>query len=276
MRYWDGEKWTERFAPEIAPVTSGAVDAAASATVDPAAPLTVESVAPAVAPATPSAGARKNWLLRHKAVTAILVVLLIAVFSAVVNGGGTKSSSAGSSSDPVAASAADNAAATKAAAYKAASDKLDADKAAAEQAAADKAAADAAAAEQAAEKARKNPASYNTIGARDYALLVKDPDAHIGEKYVVYGYVTQFDSATGTDSFRASTGASRQPDWYDYDQNTVVTAANAADIANVVNDDLVTLYVEVMGALSYDTQIGGNTTVPNLKVHIIKVTGSTK
>jgi hypothetical protein len=208
--------------------------------------------------------------------TAIGVVLLVGMFSAAVNGGGTKSNSAGSSSDPVATSAADSAAATKAAAYKTASDKLDAEKAAAEQVAADKAAADAVAAEKAAEKTRKNPSSYKTIGARDYALLVKDPDAHIGEKYVVYGYVTQLDSATGTDTFRANTGSSTQSDWYNYDQNTVATAADPGDFANVVNDDLVTLYVEVVGALSYDTQIGGNTTVPNLKVNIIKVTGSTK
>jgi hypothetical protein len=37
---------------------------------------------------------------------------------------------------------------------------------------------------------------------------------------------------------------------------------------------LVKMYVEVGGSISYDTQIGGNTTVPSVLVNIIKVTGS--
>jgi len=36
------------------------------------------------------------------------------------------------------------------------------------------------------------------------------------------------------------------------------------------------MYVTVSGALSYDTQIGGSTTVPEFEVNIIKVIGQSK
>ncbi len=42
---------------------------------------------------------------------------------------------------------------------------------------------------------------------------------------------------------------------------------------DVVNDDLFRAEVTVAGALSYDTQIGGNTTVPTLTTDTIRVTG---
>jgi len=59
--------------------------------------------------------------------------------------------------------------------------------------------------------------------------------------------------------------------WYDYDVNTLVMApAGQSNIlTNVVEGDLVTMYVEVIGAYSYDAQIGGNTTVPQFQVNII-------
>lgn len=124
------------------------------------------------------------------------------------------------------------------------------------------------------EAARTNPAKYKAISDRDYKLLVKDPDSHVGERFVVYGHVTQFDSATGTDTFLASTSSNRSGDWFDYDTNTLASSDDASLFKNVVEDDLVTMYVDVLGSFSYDTQIGGNTTVPHLAVNIIEVTGS--
>ena len=244
QRYWDGEQWTEHFAPGT--------------------PLV-----------TPPAIARKNWFLRHKVITAVGAVLLLAMFSGIASGGGTKSVNIAPAADSVAtSSAADKAAADQAAADKAAAAKAVADKAAAAKAAAAKAAADKAAAAKAA--AWKNPATYKSMSARNFALLVKNPDAHIGEKLVIYGYISQFDAATGTDTFLAQVASVRKADWYEYDENVMATAADANDFTRVVEGDKVTLYVEVMGSFSYDTQAGGNTTVPQVRVHIVKVTGSTK
>ncbi|MFC9358812.1 DUF2510 domain-containing protein [Rhodococcus sp. NPDC057014] len=123
------------------------------------------------------------------------------------------------------------------------------------------------------EAARMDRSTYEVLGERDFALLAKNPDASKGRKIVVYGVVTQFDSATGTTTFRADTAAGPSDRSYDYDQNTVVTGARSL-LANVVEDDLLTMYVEVLGSYSYETQIGGNTTVPQLQANIIDVTGS--
>lgn len=126
---------------------------------------------------------------------------------------------------------------------------------------------------QAIEAAKKDPASYEQLTDRDFALIAKNPDAATGRKVVVYGRITQFDSATGTTQFLARTAANQPSSKYDYDQNTMVVGDTAALIANVVEDDLVTMHAEVLGSYTYDTQAGGSTTVPKLQVNIIDVTG---
>lgn len=127
---------------------------------------------------------------------------------------------------------------------------------------------------QAEEAAKKDPATYEQLTERDFALIAKNPGAAVGRKVVVYGRVTQFDSATGTAQFLARTAPFVPDSVYDYDQNTMVVGDTAALIANVVEDDLVTMHAEVLGSFSYDTQAGGNTTVPKLQVNIIEVTGT--
>ncbi|MGW6695335.1 DUF2510 domain-containing protein [Rhodococcus sp. NPDC054953] len=127
---------------------------------------------------------------------------------------------------------------------------------------------------QAEEAAKKDPASYEQLTDRDFALIAKDPAAAVGRKVVVYGRVTQFDSATGTTQFLARTAPSVPDRVYDYDQNTFVVGDTAALIRDVVEDDLVTMHAEVLGSFTYDTQAGGSTTVPKLQVNLIEVTGS--
>lgn len=143
-------------------------------------------------------------------------------------------------------------------------------KAEAEAAAKAKAAADAVA-----QAALRDRTKYRALSSRDWSLLAKTPESHIGEKVKVYGNVTQFDAATGVDTFRANTDGVRHTQSYEYDTNTLVTAG-AADLSNVVEHDLVTMYVEVTGSNSYETTLGGTTTIPTLKVHVIEVAGSTK
>jgi hypothetical protein len=100
--------------------------------------------------------------------------------------------------------------------------------------------------------------------------MAKNPDSWTDRKIIVYGVVTQFDSATGTTAFRADTGPVPVTDPYDFDQNTFVTAHDSRMVSNIVEDDIVTMYVEVEGAYTYDTQIGGSTTAPSLLVNIIE------
>lgn len=128
-------------------------------------------------------------------------------------------------------------------------------------------------AQRAAEAAKQDRSTYEAISDRDFALLVKNPEGFTGRKFVLYGRVSQFDSATGPSTFRADAAASPQEYWGLYGENVVVTGSSRM-LTDVVEDDLVTMYVEVAGAYSYDTQIGGSTTAPKLTVNIIDVTGT--
>lgn len=129
------------------------------------------------------------------------------------------------------------------------------------------------AAEAAAAAAEADPSTFQEIDERTWALVAKNPASHIGEKYVVFGAVTQFDSATGPSSFRANTGATQQEYWYEYEVNTIVNADNAAAVADVVQDDLLKMYVKVEGAVTYNTTIGGSTTAPKVALKHYEIIG---
>jgi hypothetical protein len=109
---------------------------------------------------------------------------------------------------------------------------------------------------------------HREVSARDWQMIAKDPDAHMGERIVVHGYVTQFDAATGNDSFRASVDGVKHRSWYEYETNTILRGS-ADSLADIVVKDQFKAEVTVKGSLSYDTQIGGKTTVPLLQIDTI-------
>lgn len=113
------------------------------------------------------------------------------------------------------------------------------------------------------------------ITAREWQLIAKNPDAHIGDTVIVYGQVTQFDAATGTTAFRANAdGVEHKPayGYADYSTNTLF-AGDAAVLRDIVEGDLFKAEAIVVGATSYDTQIGGATTAPQLSVTKIDIIG---
>lgn len=119
--------------------------------------------------------------------------------------------------------------------------------------------------------------NYKTLSSRQFKLMAKDSDAHAGKTYVIYGEITQFDSATGTEAFRADTGPKKLRISYgfvNYPQNSVLTGTETR-LKKLVEGDCFRAKVTVVGSYSYDTQIGGNTTVPLFRVDAISVYGST-
>jgi hypothetical protein len=116
-----------------------------------------------------------------------------------------------------------------------------------------------------------DPATYEAITPREFALLVKNPDASIGRKVVLYGLVTQFDTGTGQDSFRARTGA----EIGDYRQNSIFYAKDPSILSQVVARDAVTIWCKGNGTETYKTTHNGVETVPKFWVNIIKDAGST-
>lgn len=112
---------------------------------------------------------------------------------------------------------------------------------------------------------------YGTIGERDWALLVKNPDGSIGQRIIIYAQVTQFDAATGTTTFRAN-GFPAQQSYY-WDGDNIMINGSAGLLAGVVEDDILKIYATADGSLTYSTQIGGSTTVPEFTADYIDIIG---
>jgi hypothetical protein len=117
------------------------------------------------------------------------------------------------------------------------------------------------------------PIEYLTLTNRPWALIMKAPDDHVGEYYKVYACITQFDAATGSDTFRAQASYEDEGQWLTAGTNALFTG-DAGDLADFVTNDVVLMDVVVLGSFSYDTQIGGKATVPLFRVDVISRKGS--
>lgn len=114
-----------------------------------------------------------------------------------------------------------------------------------------------------------NRETYTELSERDFQLLIKDPDAAAGQKHVIYGEVTQLDAATGNRGMRIDALATHPTETYVSGDNAVVSVEDPTILQPIVSGDRVKLFVTVKGALSYDTQIGGSTTVPEFSAAMI-------
>lgn len=123
------------------------------------------------------------------------------------------------------------------------------------------------------EAEQTDPANYASLSERDWALVERDPDSHQGEKYRLYGYVTQADAATGDVTIRVNTSPVQQGRRFYYDVNTMVFSGRDGVFSDVVRDDHVKMLVEVEGALSYDTMIGGSATAVTVAAYDVEVIG---
>ncbi|MGO1684837.1 MAG: hypothetical protein ACTHYR_07655 [Brachybacterium sp.] len=107
---------------------------------------------------------------------------------------------------------------------------------------------------------------YEELDERTLARIVKAPDDHLGRQVIVYGAITQLDAATGKCFVRISIADAPQDAWYDYEHNSVGFAGDGESDCPVLDpfvaDDEVKLWITIGGSISYDTQIGGSTTVP--------------
>jgi hypothetical protein len=119
---------------------------------------------------------------------------------------------------------------------------------------------------------KPKPAAHK-VTERQWAKVVKNPDRYEGKRYIIYGEVNQFDSATGESNFLADT-ANRNTTSYGYfDGENSWMEGKASKLEDLIEGDVFKASVTVVGSYSYDTQMGGNTTVPELHVNSIKQVG---
>jgi hypothetical protein len=118
------------------------------------------------------------------------------------------------------------------------------------------------------------PTVYGKLSARGWAQVVKAPDNYIGRAYQVWACITQFDAATGEDAFRGDASYGYTTNYGIFQGDNSIIQGNAAMLSAFVKDDVVAMNVIVLGSYSYDTQIGGSTTVPSFQVKKIRRVGS--
>jgi hypothetical protein len=111
------------------------------------------------------------------------------------------------------------------------------------------------------------------VSKRQWAKIVKKPESYRGDRYIIYGQVKQFDSATGDDNFLADTAHRNTMSYGFFDGENTLLTGSEKQLDDLVEDDVFRASVTVLGKMDYDTQIGGNTTVPLLEVNSIKVIG---
>ena len=115
--------------------------------------------------------------------------------------------------------------------------------------------------ERAKEIAALDAGPYRKLTKRDWQRLVKAPDRFLRKCYKLFACISQYDAATGEDTFLAQASNERQRLWFTYGDAVVVVSAPSR-FRTLVEDDIVKMKVMAYGSLSYDTQRGGNTTVP--------------
>jgi hypothetical protein len=118
------------------------------------------------------------------------------------------------------------------------------------------------------------PVVYAKLSARGWALIVKNPDAYIGKTYQVWGCIWQFDAATGPDDFLAQASYTQLTYWFSDGDNATFGVLGAPSLDNFIENDVVVMNVMVLGSYSYDTQSGGNTTVPSFLIERITRKGA--
>jgi hypothetical protein len=115
---------------------------------------------------------------------------------------------------------------------------------------------------------KPTPVEYKKLSMRSWRKVVKAPDDYIGRTYQIWACIWQFDAATGPESFLGQAGPKRLEYWYSEGENASFTG-DADRLSDFVEGDIVVMNVTVAGSYSYDTQAGGNTTVPSFLVNKI-------
>ncbi|MDI9898435.1 hypothetical protein QM716_01055 [Rhodococcus sp. IEGM 1409] len=113
-----------------------------------------------------------------------------------------------------------------------------------------------------------DPTTYKEISSRDLEVILKDVRASSGQRIVLYGSISQFDSATGPGRFLASIGTSS------IGVGNLESAHMVGDPATLkpfVKGDDVKMYVVVDGEFSYTSAADIKFTVPQFQIGMIEL-----
>ncbi|QBI18881.1 hypothetical protein ER308_04525 [Egibacter rhizosphaerae] len=129
-----------------------------------------------------------------------------------------------------------------------------------------------------AEREEARLAECSTI---DRGQVERNPEEYEGECLHMFARIVQFDSATGPCAFHARVSAEHSSGIGDYDVRSAfgyedspmlsALTEDCPDLDGITNNDIVEVWATGRGSYSYDTTIGGGTTVPAFKIDTIEL-----
>ncbi|MFY1069223.1 hypothetical protein [Enterococcus sp. AD013-P3] len=131
--------------------------------------------------------------------------------------------------------------------------------------AAQEAAAKAQAEADAKEEAEKNdPATYNT--GITYDNLARTPDQYMGNKVTFQGKIIQVMEGDGYTQYRFAVDSN-------YDNVALIEITSDKLSTRVLENDIITIYGESKGNITYDSTLGGKITIPAISVNMFNIDG---
>ncbi|MGX7199191.1 hypothetical protein [Enterococcus nangangensis] len=115
-----------------------------------------------------------------------------------------------------------------------------------------------------AEAEKNDPATYNT--GITYDNLARTPDQYTGNKVTFQGKVIQVMEGDGYTQYRLAVNS-------DYDTIALVEIASDKLSTRVLENDIITIYGESMGNITYDSTLGGKITIPAISVNMFNIDG---
>ena len=119
----------------------------------------------------------------------------------------------------------------------------------------------------------KLPKSYAKLAKADWAKALDGADKTVAKGYQVWACITQFDTATGRESFRAAASYRKEPSWSRLATNAYFNGTEK-QLAPISPGDVVQMNVVGLGAFAYPTKANGTTTLPTFYVTKIAKKGS--
>lgn len=115
------------------------------------------------------------------------------------------------------------------------------------------------------EEAEKNdPATYNT--GITYDNLARTPDQYMGNKVTFQGKVIQVMEGDDYTQYRLAVDSN-------YDTVALIEISSDKLTTRVLENDIITIYGESMGNISYDSTMGGKITIPGIVVNMFNIDG---
>ena len=95
--------------------------------------------------------------------------------------------------------------------------------------------------------------SFAQVSNWTWSKIMKSPDDYVDEALQVWACISQFDAATGADTFRGEALNRKAEYWY-LDTDNAMFTGDEDRLADFVKDDVVSMNVVGAGSYSYDTQ----------------------